>query len=194
MSSPYSVLGMQSPLFMVLAISLYFIPEVFLPYELEFTFGAALHLVMANTLFPDDHGCRHLVHPILDDMIARGKKVAEKRKRELIYLENICQELSARIQQEGLQTLSLIVPEDTASEAARHLSEERRRAMAGENEEHHIPLDADAMSAMDQPIHPHMGNNIDFLDNIGISSEDFLSIVQQIGDPDTLPEGVMIMD
>lgn len=144
---------------------------------------------MANTLFPDDHGCRHLVHPILDDMIARGKKVAEKRKRELIYLENICQELSARIQQEGLQILSLIVPEDTASEAARHLSEERRRM-----EEHHIPLDADAMSAMNQPIHPHMGTNIDFLDNIGISSEDFLSIVQQIGDPDTLPEGVMTMD
>lgn len=145
---------------------------------------------MANTLFPDDHGCSHLVHPILDDMIGRGKKVAEKRKRELIYLENICQELSARIQQEGLQILSLIVPEDTASEA------ERRRTMAVENEEqgHHIPLDADAMSAMNQPIHPHMGTNIDFLDNIGISSEDFLSIVQQIGDPDTLPEGVMTMD
>lgn len=151
---------------------------------------------MANTLFPgygDVQGCRHLAYPILDEMIARGKRVAEKRKRELVYLENLCSELASRIQQEGLQTLKLCVPEETASEHARRLNDEQQRGLGVETDEGTISMDPDVMDHLGHPLHPQM-TNIEFLDNIGISSEDFLSIVNQMGDPDTLPEGVLTLD
>ncbi|KAF5020812.1 hypothetical protein F66182_7151 [Fusarium sp. NRRL 66182] len=170
----------------------YSLLEVFLPYDLEFTFGAALHLNMATALFPgvaDDQGCRQLVHQILDNMIARGNRLATVRKQELVYLEAQCQELVAQVQQQGLQTLSLAVTDETASELARKADEEQQqRLLAAES----LSMGADSV-----PLHcvqAPMTSDMEFLDNIGISSEDFMSIVQQIGDPDSMPENMLTLE
>ncbi|KAF4457430.1 hypothetical protein F53441_647 [Fusarium austroafricanum] len=157
----------------------YSLLEVFLPYDLEFTFGAALHLNMATALFPgvaDDQGCRQLVHQLLDNMIARGNRLATVRKQELVYLESQCQELVAQVQQQGLHTLSLAVSDEERTD------EEQQRLVAPES------------MGMEVPMQNAMTNDMDFLDNIGISSEEFLSIVHQIGDPDIMPENMLTLE
>ncbi|KAM5360787.1 hypothetical protein ACJZ2D_013533 [Fusarium nematophilum] len=169
--------------------------EVFLPYDLEFTFGAALHLAMATALFPgvaDDQGTRQLAHHILDNMVSRGNRVAAVRKAELVYLENQCQELITQVQQQGLQTLSLAVPDETASELARKADEEQQQRLLAETDPSALPM-GDSVNPL-HCVHPPMASNMEFLDNIGISSEEFLSIVQQIGDPDTLPESMLTLE
>ncbi|KAM0417420.1 hypothetical protein ACHAPT_012569 [Fusarium lateritium] len=173
----------------------YSLLEVFLPYDLEFTFGAALHLNMATALFPgvaDDQGCRQLGHQILDNMISRGNRVAAVRKQELVYLEVQCQELVAQVQQQGLQTLSLAIPDETASELARKADEEQHRLLSAETDPA-LSMGPDSINSL-HCVHPHLTSNMEFLDNIGISSEDFLSIVQQIGDPDTMPENMLTLE
>ncbi|KAJ4309921.1 hypothetical protein N0V84_011245 [Fusarium piperis] len=171
--------------------------EVFLPYDLEFTFGAALHLNMATALFPgvaDDQGCRQLGHQILDNMISRGNRVAAVRKQELVYLEVQCQELIAQVQQQGLQTLSLAAPDEMASELAQKADEEQQRLLSAETDASvALSMAPDSISPM-HCAHPHLTSNMEFLDNIGISSEDFLTIVQQIGDPDTMPENMLTLE
>ncbi|CZR32860.1 uncharacterized protein FPRO_01934 [Fusarium proliferatum ET1] len=163
----------------------YSLLEVFLPYDLEFTFGAALHLNMATALFPgvaDDQGCRLLIHQLLDNMIARGNRLASVRKQELVYLEAQCQELVAQVQQQGLQTLSLAV---TDEDLARKADEEQQRLLAQET----LGMEA-SMNCLQNP----MTSDMEFLDNIGISSEEFLSIVHQIGDPDIMPENMLTLE
>ncbi|CCT63167.1 related to C6 transcription factor [Fusarium fujikuroi] len=163
----------------------YSLLEVFLPYDLEFTFGAALHLNMATALFPgvaDDQGCRLLIHQLLDNMIARGNRLASVRKQELVYLEAQCQELVAQVQQQGLQTLSLAV---TDEDLARKADEEQQRLLAQET----LGMEA-PMNCLQNP----MTSDMEFLDNIGISSEEFLSIVHQIGDPDIMPENMLTLE
>ncbi|KAM0345478.1 hypothetical protein ACHAPU_006405 [Fusarium lateritium] len=170
----------------------YSLLEVFLPYDLEFTFGAALHLNMATALFPgvaDDQGCRQLVHELLDNMIIRGNRLATVRKQELVYLEAQCQELVAQVQQQGLQTLSLAVTDEAASELARKADEEQQQRL----------LAAESMSMESEVVPMYcvqnpMTSDMEFLDNIGISSEDFLSIVHQIGDPDIMPENMLTLE
>ncbi|WKT40036.1 Zn(2)-C6 fungal-type DNA-binding domain [Fusarium oxysporum f. sp. vasinfectum] len=163
----------------------YSLLEIFLPYDLEFTFGAALHLNMATALFPgvaDDQGCRLLIHQLLDNMIARGNRLASVRKQELVYLETQCQELVAQVQQQGLQTLSLAV---TDEDLARKADEEQQRLLAQETLGMEVP-----MNCVQNP----MTSDMEFLDNIGISSEEFLSIVHQIGDPDIMPENMLTLE
>ncbi|EEU45355.1 uncharacterized protein NECHADRAFT_41510 [Fusarium vanettenii 77-13-4] len=176
----------------------YSLLEVFLPYDLEFTFGAALHLNMATALFPgvaDDQGCRQLGHQILDNMISRGNRVSAVRKQELVYLEVQCQELIAQVQQQGLQTLSLAAPDETDSELARKAdAEQQQRLLSAETDTNAaLSMAPDSINPM-HCMHPHLTSNIEFLDNIGISSEDFLTIVQQIGDPDTMPENMLTLE
>ncbi|KAM0469901.1 hypothetical protein ACHAP7_009744 [Fusarium lateritium] len=161
----------------------YSLLEVFLPYDLEFTFAAALHLNMATALFPgvaDDEGCQLLVHQLLDTMIARGNRLATVRKQELVYLEAQCQELVVQVQQQGLQTLSLAVTDED--------EEQQQRLLAAAS----IPMEAAAlpMYCVQNPI----TSDMEFLDNIGISSEDFMSIVNQIGDPDIMPENMLTLE
>lgn len=156
----------------------YSLLEVFLPYDLEFTFGAALHLTMANALFPDvvdDQGHSQLAHGILADMVSRGNRVARTRKAELEHLEALFEELVAQVQRHGLQTLTLAGPDD----AQRLLVSEAEAAAMTMTDANGIQSDPQSIA------------NMDFLDNIGISSEEFLSIVQQIGDFDTLPDDML---
>lgn len=183
LSSEYSLLG--KPLLFSAKSHVWcshLISEVFLPYDLEFTFGAALHLTMVSALFPnlpDDQGHSQLAHGILADMISRGNRVAVVRLAELEHLEMLCRELVAQVQRQGLQTLTLSGPEDMQ----RLLVDD---ALVGD-------MSMGNASSF-QAMHPPVSSNMDFLDNIGISSEEFLSIVEQIGDFDSLPDGMMALN
>ncbi|KAF5856487.1 hypothetical protein ETB97_007289 [Aspergillus alliaceus] len=87
--------------------------EMFLPYDLEFTYAAALHLAMANALFPQIlHGQVYSkeAHSILEEMIENGNKIAEVRQTELAQLEGLFEELAAREKSQGLQPLTLSSP------------------------------------------------------------------------------------
>lgn len=140
---------------------------------------------MATALFPgvaDDQGCRLLIHQLLDNMISRGNRLASVRKQELVYLEAQCQELVAQVQQQGLQTLSLAV---TDEDLARKADEEQQRLLAQETLGMEVPMNC---------VQNHMTSDMEFLDNIGISSEEFLSIVHQIGDPDIMPENMLTLE
>lgn len=130
---------------------------------------------MATALFPgvaDDQNSRHLVHQLLDNMIARGNRLAKVRKQELVYLESQCQELVTQVQQQGLQTLSLAVTDEATSESVGKVDEDRL-----------LTTDMEEGTS-----------DLDFLDNIGISSEEFMAIVQQIGDPDIMPENMLTLE
>lgn len=156
------------------------VPELFLLYDLEFAYAAALHLAMANAVFPqviDGQVHSQEAHWILDEMISNGNRIAEVRKAELVYLESLFRELAAQVETRGLQPLLLSTPDEPG---ARQSDEERQGI---------LPADANMMAfSMDQ--YPQSPPSADpqmpseFLDNIGISSAEFLSIVEEIGNPD----------
>lgn len=153
--------------------------ETFLPFDLELTYAAAIHLTMASTLFPTatmDRSYSQAAHSIFDEMILCGNRVAEARKSELGRIEGLFRELSKRSEQEGLQTLTL--------------SDRETSALPGSND--HGPeyptdaslLESGSVQAEDNlPVDPSSSENIDSLDLVGISSAEFLSIVDQINNP-----------
>ncbi|OJJ33588.1 hypothetical protein ASPWEDRAFT_115897 [Aspergillus wentii DTO 134E9] len=149
--------------------------EVFLPYDLEFTYAATLHLAIANTLFPkgNDHAYSQKAHLILDEMIAKGNKVAEVRKAELSHLEALLEQLAARAKSQGFQTLTL--SNSPRAEQENHTGDGEINASVIESE----ALRTDALSS-----------DIEFLNDIGISSYEFYSIVDQIANPD-LPFSIL---
>ncbi|KAI1394410.1 fungal-specific transcription factor domain-containing protein [Hypoxylon trugodes] len=173
----------------------YSLLEAFLPYDVEFTFGAALHLTMANAIFPgifDYQSCRQLAHQTLDGLISRGNRVARARQLELCHLEILYQELAAKTQQQGHQMLHLFCPEGTIVDPMRRENQDHSRVLMTENDPTTLTAAADPGHPL-HPLNPHVTSNMEFLDNIGISSEEFLSIVQEIGDPGTLPENMLTL-
>ncbi|RAL16619.1 Zn(II)2Cys6 transcription factor [Aspergillus homomorphus CBS 101889] len=155
--------------------------EVFLPYDLEFTYSAAIHLAMAQALFPldpNEYGTRGIenAHSILDEMASKGNRLAENRSKELVYLEGLFGELAARIERRGLSTLTLKASTSTA-------------APLPPPPPVYAPVPHDPGSG-GEPMDPFWSSpsaptpntsNMELLDNIGISSYEFLSIVEQIG-------------
>ncbi|KAH7054394.1 Zn(II)2Cys6 transcription factor [Macrophomina phaseolina] len=169
--------------------------EVFVPFDHEFCYGAALHLIMANALFPGDadEQSYRKAHEILEEMIREGNKVAEVRKKELLHLEDLFRELAAQSERRGLQTLRLAGTEGQEISATNITTTARgadqglpapdlRTTMA-------VPIAGDPQTTF-ASIDPHTAGNFDFLDNIGISSSEFLSIVDQIGNQDILSYGI----
>ncbi|RMJ22234.1 putative transcription factor [Aspergillus sp. HF37] len=159
--------------------------EVFLPFELEFTYAAGIHLTMANTLFPhasDGQSYSKETHLILDEMIYKGNRLAGTRKEELGHLEGLFRELEARIERRGLQTLTLTSPEQNVTEAGNTTNP------SGEQQDGEVVLAADQETVplsepgdCSQSIIPQTPRDLEVLDNIGISSYDFLSLVNQMG-------------
>lgn len=135
-------------------------------------------MAIANVLFPhtvDSQTYSEEAHSILDEMISKGNKIAEMRKAELTHLETLLDELAKQAERQCLQTLRLSAPEGTGVEPVDDLDEGRHMM-------NHPPFALSMVrdSQFSPHIHPEAMNN-DFLDNIGISSYDFLSIVDQIG-------------
>lgn len=157
------------------------------------TYAAAIHLSMAHTLFPpstDAHSYSQTAHAILDEMILCGNRVAEARKAELRRIEDLFGELTKRVQQEGLRTLTLSGREvaEVVPAAAQTQPDEDHSGRASVTESelgvHSLVRDARALSAEAQE-----QGQVDSLDIIGISSYEFLSIVDQIDNPGA-PYGV----
>ncbi|KAL5341923.1 hypothetical protein BJX70DRAFT_10513 [Aspergillus crustosus] len=87
--------------------------ENFLPFDMEFTYGAALHITMAGALFPtvtESQNCVQDAYAILDQMIMRGNKLAAARKSELVQLEKLFTELAVRVERRGLEMMVLPEP------------------------------------------------------------------------------------
>lgn len=185
--------------------------EAFLPFDLEFLRASAIHLLMAGAIFPhmtDDqpYNQRH-VHLILDEMIHRGNKVAEARKAELCFLELAFQELSMRLKQQDLQTLSWFdaageTRMDAETMGGREERPQRRQSayQQQQNQQYGPGPDVGIPSAITDPT--DISSSIDrdevqplesvgFLDNIGISSDEFFDIVDQMGNQDYSVFGVL---
>lgn len=172
--------------------------EVFLPFDLEFTYAAAIHLTMANTLFPHEADCQtysEQARSILDEMVYKGNRLAAARKTELAHLEKLFGELAARIERRGLQTLTLSAPEhnENGNNENEDENENENGTDEGTNEQHEettptvpttIALSATGDTDPSPSDLPPIPSNLEFLDNIGISSYEFLSLVDQIGNPE----------
>jgi hypothetical protein len=139
---------------------------------------------MANALFPsstDERSYSQAAHSILDEMVLCGNRVAEARKGELTRIEGLFQDLAKRVEQEGLRILTLsdpglaeVIPVDIADEAH---SEEVPVTEPG------MTLRSSARDTRPFSAYSSPPANIDSLDSVGISSYEFLSIVDQINNP-----------
>lgn len=189
--------------------------EVFLPFDMEFTYGAAMHVTMAGALFPNvTEGQDYIreAYCILDQMTQRGNKLAAARKSELVSLEKLFQELAARIEYRGLETLILPTVAQSDTTLPERAGDTLYQTSGSGRFEHGDPGPGTGAGAGD----PSLGNpgdstiplstgisadpgtpsiltpapDMDFLDSIGISSYDFLSLVNQIGNT----EGLGVLD
>lgn len=144
---------------------------------------------MGSTLFPQDTTAdvhyNKVAHSILDDMIANGNRVAEVRKNELQRLESLFQELDARVKQGGLRTLTLLPQSDpdpgmestTGQEMPLAIEPGEVLATLGTNKN----MRPTTASSAEEPM---QGNLDSFYTSMGISSYEFLSIADQIGNND----------
>ncbi|KAL5361712.1 fungal-specific transcription factor domain-containing protein [Aspergillus floccosus] len=166
--------------------------EIFLPFDLEFTYASALHLTMANALFPpaDDYTYSRTAHSILDEMIRGGNRVAEARKTELRCIEGLFEEFAQRIEQGGLRVLTLSGPghADGGSGALDNANPNGNGTGNGEPPAQMSAAQQSSMNGTRSPsADPSTSVNVDSLDDVtGISSYEFLSIVDQIGNPEML--------
>ncbi|OAA35555.1 C6 transcription factor [Metarhizium rileyi] len=168
--------------------------EVFLPYDVEFAFGAALHLTMASAVFPDvvdyQH-CRQLAHEIIHELVSRGNRIARARTAELEYLETLCAELAAQGRRQGHQTLTLCHQETDVMETwAGDAGIDTRVPMASQNLGAAMPDPEGHL----QDLGAGISGDIDLLDSMGISADSFFSIIQQIPDDETLGESMLDWD
>ncbi|KAK1535792.1 hypothetical protein CPAR01_09334 [Colletotrichum paranaense] len=144
--------------------------EVFLPFELEYAYGAAIHLTMAKALFPaviGDDGLSQIeqTHNILDDMISKGNLVAEVRKAELVHLETLFRKFTRRVRDQDFED----------------------RIPSGSIEAVIDPIITQTFVSEPDLVSTTTVNNTEFLETIGISSDDFLSIVEQMGNENDVP-------
>ncbi|RDK45493.1 hypothetical protein M752DRAFT_324424 [Aspergillus phoenicis ATCC 13157] len=171
--------------------------DVFLPFDMEFTYGAAMHIAMAGAVFPnvtegENQNCMNDAHLILDQMIQRGNKLAAARKSELVQLEKLFREVAERIERRGLETLTL----PTSLAAVPPQSElGSDYLIAGRVERSQEPGDLAACpvpltSVPGSPSVLAQASSLGFLDSIGISSYEFFSLVNQIGQT----EGCSVLD
>ncbi len=157
--------------------------ETFLPFDLEFAYAAALHLTMANSLFSpssQDRTYSKAAHSIFDELISHGNRVAEARKANLTLIENLFQQFTNRVHREGLQVLTLTNRGD-ADTGWVHNDHRDHPGAASSTTEHETESQSstnDMAQFSTEPLLP-----AEALDHIGISSYEFLTIVNQIDNP-----------
>lgn len=159
--------------------------EVFLPFELEFAYGAAIFLTMTRTLFPhvaDGEACSNSAHSIFDEMITKGNRLAQVRKSELTQIESLFAELSTQIKRHGLQTLTLSTPDHVYPETSCQTDQGIASVPTPQSPSLFTSGDSEFSTAtLEQDT-----RNLDILDSIGISSYEFFSIVDQMENQDCL--------
>ncbi|KAL4952954.1 hypothetical protein BDW69DRAFT_195255 [Aspergillus filifer] len=183
--------------------------EVFLPFDMEFTYAAGMHVMMAGALFPNvmeaqEFNYVRTAYGILDTMIARGNKLADARKGELVQLEVLFRELAGLIERRGMETL-VLPPAPAMSDSAGPGPEQSLRLgmdthvgndpaagpasslpVSGADTIPGLTTGSSVTGDPESPSASAQGPNMDFLDSIGISSYEFFSLVDQIGHPENL--------
>lgn len=155
---------------------------------MEVTYGAALHLMMATTLFPhatEAQGYSEDAHSVLDEMISQGNMIAAARKTELTHLEGLFRELAAQIKRHGLQPLTLTTPDYAGDQVdigppaqVHHLHETTADPALDVHAIH-----GDSVSSPSSI--PPLASGVDLVNEFGISSYEFQSIIDQIGGGET---------
>lgn len=168
--------------------SIDYVPEVFLLYNLEFTYAAAIHLAMAKALFPEAVNGQTSVqeaHSILDQMISNGNRIAEVGKEELLCLESLFLELATRAEAKGLQPLTLSTSIDREARPETSFMASQEEGPRGDLVDNpgFIGLSIPSYARSPQPPDMHIPS-VELLDDIGISSTDFFSIVSQFESSD----------
>lgn len=164
---------------------------------MEFTYGAAMHIAMAGAVFPnvtegENQNCMNDAHLILDQMIQRGNKLAAARKSELVQLEKLFREVAERIERRGLETLTLptslaaVPPQSELGSDYLIAGRVERSQWPGDLAACPVPL----TSVPGSPSVLAQASSLGFLDSIGISSYEFFSLVNQIGQT----EGCSVLD
>lgn len=174
------------------------------------TYAAALYLALSNALFSPssadtDRAYSRAAHEILDELVLSGNRVAGARKHELARIEGLFQEFARRVEQEGLRLLTLSdqgLPDATqlnvdintntpaemglglVSAAALQTPSSSNAASTlfhghghGHGHGHANPISVEPVDSAPAPA------GVEFLESIGISSYEFLSIVEQIDHP-----------
>lgn len=170
--------------------------EAFLPFDLEFLYAAALHLLMASAVFPgmansQPYNLRD-AHLIFDELVRKGNQVAEARESQLIFLEIAFEEFATRAKQQGLQTPCWSGALEDAWTDAATIVVDPGQPHEGHQDQHAVqeggggvdfPVDVADPDGMPLMVgeNPPLPENAQFLDNIGISADDFLNIVDTIG-------------
>ncbi|BCS23913.1 Zn(II)2Cys6 transcription factor [Aspergillus puulaauensis] len=177
--------------------------ETFLPFDLEMTYAAALYLTLSNALFfpssaDTDRAYSRAAHEILDELVLSGNRVAGARKRELTRIEGLFQEFARRVEQEGLRLLTLSdqglpdatqlnvdintnAPAEMGLVSAAALQTPSSSSNAASTLFHgHGHANPSSVEPVDSAPAPA---SVEFLESIGISSYEFLSIVEQIDHP-----------
>lgn len=172
-----------------------FAVETFLPFDLEFTYGAALHLIMANAIFPGTAGNESYEQQaldILDEMIGRGNRVAAMRKAELVRLQELCQELAVQSERRGLQALTLASLSGPEMGYGSNPSHEVEQPAVSASDPVQFAMSISEHATDSSPSDcAQTAGHAELFDNLGISSCEFLSIADQLGDHDILSYGLM---
>lgn len=137
---------------------------------------------MTDMIFPDEANSQNyttMALSILDELISKGNKVAESRKAELTHLEALCHEVTLQSEQGGLQALTLAGPQGSQIVENNHTSGGPSVPVP---EPQTSTILAEHQQASSASFDSQTATNIEFLDNIGISSYDFQSIVDQMDD------------
>lgn len=150
---------------------------------------------MADALFANGEQPRSsllLAHEALNEMISKGNRVAEVRKSELIRLQELCNELAQQSDRRGLQALSLLQPTDPVINMGDQTTCTEERI--GHD------LDPGAFGLITpfiptEPIGPtedlNSLHNSGIFSDTGISSGEFLSIVDQMESQDIFSNGLV---
>lgn len=133
---------------------------------------------MARTLFP--HETEGQIdspdaHSILDEMIYKGNRLAAVRKADLDHLQILFRELASRIERRGLQTLTLSSPNQPPNS---QVPESRFIEAPPTSQAISVSASGDPPSDL-----PPMPTDLEFMENIGISSHEFHCIINQISHP-----------
>jgi len=148
---------------------------------------------MARAIFPgsgEDTEYVQQARDILEDMIYRGSEVARARKQDLNRLEQLCVEFTRKSEQQGMQTLILpdLEPLDLSREGTAQnqpnegfVSTSRPLAAPGEQASTSLSF-ADYSPETAALHHQNMMESSTFMDDIGISSDAFFLIADQMAE------------
>lgn len=143
-----------------------------------------MYLTMAKSLFrhtDDVESCSEQTHAILKIMISRGNKIAQMRQAEFIHIESLFSELVRRTEKNGLETLTLVTPDATDSAAKTGLFDnyfEQSSHGGSEVADSNLQSFLGDLEPVSQAQSEISANEL--LSDVGISSYEFLSIVEQM--------------